>query len=204
MPLSTLDLPPTRRHVHLPGFGFILVLRMVTPNSDAKDWATNDLSLPAMERAEVGQPCWAIERYHRGLKQCCGVERAHVRKAAAQWQHILLAVRALVRVEVHRVHTGIHGYTAKASLIRDAMRHKRAHPTIDLDPTAEVLYVSVLPAPALQQHQHQQRQERLLFFSLVERRKLFDREPAFQKSRLLPQSHHGGAIGPCHLVRRVE
>ena len=44
--------------------------------------------------------------YHRGLKQCCGVEQAQVRSARAQMNHIALSIRAFVRLEVHRLQTG--------------------------------------------------------------------------------------------------
>lgn len=136
VPVSSVAIPEAGRQVHLKGFGFVLVFRMVAPNGDTDYWATNDLSLTTLERDTVARQCWAIETYHRGLKQCCGVERAQVRKAAAQAQHILLAVRAFVRLEIHRLHTGIHWYTAKAAIIRDAIRQYRAHPTIDLGATA--------------------------------------------------------------------
>ncbi len=134
--VSTVAVPGTGRQVHLKGFGFILVFRMVTPDGDAAYWATNDLSLPAAECDRVARQCWAVESYHRGLKQCCGVERAHVRKAAAQWHHIMHAVRAFVHLEAHCLYTGVHWYTAKASIIRAAIRHYLSHPTISLDATA--------------------------------------------------------------------
>ena len=50
---------------------------------------------------------WGIEQYHRGLKQHWGVERAQVRATRAQRNHIACAIRAFVRLEVHRVRTGI-------------------------------------------------------------------------------------------------
>lgn len=134
--VSTVDIPATGRQVHLKGFGFILVFRIVAPNGDAQSWATKDVSLQPTERTTLANQCWAIESYHRGLKQCCGVERAQVRKADAQRQHILLAVRAFVRLEAHRLRTGVHWYTAKATLIREAMRQYLRHPTIHLDRTA--------------------------------------------------------------------
>jgi len=134
--VSTVETPATGRQVHLKGFGFILVFRIVTPDGDAEYWATNALDLPAPERDRVARQCWAIESYHRGLKQCCGVERAQVRSATAQRQHIVLAVRAFVRLEAHRLATGVHWYTAKAAIIRAAIRHYLSHPTIGLAATA--------------------------------------------------------------------
>lgn len=114
----------------------ILVFRTVTPDGDTEYWATNDLNLMPEQREVVGRQCWAIESYQRGLKQCCGVERAHVRKAVAQHNHILLAVRAFVRLEVHRLRRGLRWYAAKLGIIRDAIRAYVARPTIRLHATA--------------------------------------------------------------------
>jgi hypothetical protein len=50
---------------------------------------------------------WGIEVYHRGIKQCCGIEQAQVRKAAEQKSHLLMALRAFLRLEAHRLRTGI-------------------------------------------------------------------------------------------------
>jgi len=86
VPLSTLDIPAAGRQVHLKGFGFIRVFRTVAPDGDAEYWATNDLTLLTAQHEEVAHRCWSIEAYHRGLKQCCGVERAHGRKAARPTQ----------------------------------------------------------------------------------------------------------------------
>ena len=53
---------------------------------------------------------WGIEEYHRTLKQGCHVERAQVRAARAQRNHIGMAIRAFVRFERHRVRTGMGWY----------------------------------------------------------------------------------------------
>ena len=136
VPVATGDSAEPGRQVHLKGVGFMLVFRMVAPHGDAHDWATNELRLTAMDRAGIARQCWASDPYQRGRKQCCGVERTPVRTAAAPWQHSLLAVRALVHGEVQRLHTGIHGDPAKASILRDAIRQYCAHPTMRLDATA--------------------------------------------------------------------
>jgi hypothetical protein len=129
------------RQVHLKGYGFILVFRTVAPNGDAEHekiehWATSDLTMLERTRGELARQVFAIENYHRQLKQCCGVERAQVRKAQAQKCHILLSVRAFVRLEAHRLQTGISSYAAKTSLIREAIRLYLRQPTITLAPTA--------------------------------------------------------------------
>ena len=84
----------------------------------------------------MSRPCFAIENYHRALKQCCGIERAQVRKAAAQKCHILLSLRAYVRLEPNRLKTGASGYAAKAGVVREATRQYLRRPTMQLETTA--------------------------------------------------------------------
>jgi len=129
------------RKVHLKGFGFVRVFRTVAPNGDVEHekieyWATDDLTMQEIDRHDLSRQVFAIENYHRQLKQCCGVERAQVRSAKAQKCHIVLSERAFVRLEAHRLQTGISGYAAKAGLIREAIRLYLQKPTIVLRPTA--------------------------------------------------------------------
>lgn len=77
-----------------------------------------------------------IEVYHRGLKQCCGVERAQLRKADAIIKHLLLALQAFLRLEVYRLRTGLSWYEAKLVILREAIRAYLAHPTYVLNSTA--------------------------------------------------------------------
>jgi hypothetical protein len=79
---------------------------------------------------------WQIEVYHRGLKQFTGVERAQYRLEVSQRNHISLAIRAFVRLEVHRLRTGVSWFEAKTGIIRSAMRLYLVHPTITLGSTA--------------------------------------------------------------------
>ena len=48
---------------------------------DVEHWATNDLEMPEQQRESLARQAWGIETYHRGLKQCCGVEKCQVRTA---------------------------------------------------------------------------------------------------------------------------
>jgi len=132
IPLSTLDIPPEGRVVHLRGFGWVKVFRKVSQNGGWEYWATNDLQMREEKRAELEKEGWGIELYHRGLKQCCGVERAQVRNAVAILNHLLFCLRAFLRLEVHRLKTGISWYEAKFSIIRVAIRWYLAHPTYSL------------------------------------------------------------------------
>lgn len=125
--------------VHLQGYGFIRVFRIVPTNGNTEDveyWATSAVEMPEPVREHYAHLSWGIEQYHRGLKQHCGVERAQVRAARAQRNHIGCAIRAFVRLEVHRLHTGIPWWEAKQRLIREAIRSYLAQPLYTLDATA--------------------------------------------------------------------
>jgi hypothetical protein len=138
VPLSSLAIPPEGRVVHLKGYGFIRVFRTVAPNGDAEHWATSNLSMTAAERAEWARQAFGIEVYHRGLKQCCGIEKCQAQLAVSQRGHIQLALRAFVRLEAHWLRTGVSWYVAKADIIRPAIRAYLAQPhyTLAIDPTA--------------------------------------------------------------------
>ncbi len=89
-----------------------------------------------MARIKYGGYAWTIENYHRGIKQFCGVERAQVRAARAQRNHIGLALRAFLRLESHCYHRGISWFEAKHAIIREAVRNYLAHPLYSLTSTA--------------------------------------------------------------------
>lgn len=118
--------------VHLEGYGLIRVFKIVSRDGDIEYWATGDLAMDELERLRLSEWCWAIEDYHRGLKQCCGVERAQVRAARAQRNHIGLAIRAFLRLEHHFFTTGVSWYEAKARIIRGAVRAYLAKPLYGL------------------------------------------------------------------------
>jgi putative transposase len=131
-PVCQTAIAPTGTVVHLEGYGLIRVFKIVSRDGDIEYWATNDLAMDELERLRLAERCWAIENYHRGLKQCCGVERAQVRSASAQRNHIGLAIRAFLRLEHHFFTTGISWYEAKTRIIRDAVRNYLAEPLYEL------------------------------------------------------------------------
>ena len=73
------------------------------------------------DRNRLAGQAWGIEVYHRGIKQYCGVEKSPARKADAQRNHIGLSRQAFLRLEVHRLRTGISWHEAKVSIIRNAL-----------------------------------------------------------------------------------
>lgn len=127
-PLASVNLAPTGAVVHLKGFGFIKVFKIVVTENHIEYWATNDLYLNELTRLKFAQWSWMIETYHRGIKQFCGIERCQARSAIAQGNHIELALRAFLRLEFHSFVKGISWFEAKTSIIREAVRTYLANP----------------------------------------------------------------------------
>jgi putative transposase len=135
-PLGECAVSETGTRLHLQGYGFILVFLIVTPDGDREYWATSDPAMGGLTRLKYAEWAWGIELSHRGLKQHCGVERAEVRAAKAQRNHIGCAIRAFRRLEQHRLVTGVSWWEAKTSIIRDAVRSYLAQPRYTLTSTA--------------------------------------------------------------------
>jgi hypothetical protein len=128
-PLASVNLVATGTVVHLKGFGFIKIFKIVVTENHIEYWATNDLQLNELTRLKFGQWSWMIETYHRGIKQFCGIERCQARSATAQRNHIELALRAFLRLEFHSFVKGMSWFEAKTSIIREAVRAYLARPT---------------------------------------------------------------------------
>ena len=90
-PLADCAIGSDGQTVWLKGYGPIRVFRLAAPNGGVEGaayWASRQPQLHEAERAPLAALSWGIEQYHRGLKQCCGVENAQVRAARAQRNHI--------------------------------------------------------------------------------------------------------------------
>lgn len=118
--------------VHLQGYGLIKVFRIDAPDGDTEYWASDDLGMDVGMRRHYAEVGFAIENYHRELKQNCGVEKCQARSERAQRNHIGLAIRAFLRLEWHFFRTGVSGFEAKLRLIREAVRCYLARPFITL------------------------------------------------------------------------
>jgi putative transposase len=134
--VSDVDIAATGTDVYLPGYGLVRVFRIAAPDGSTTHWATNDLTMTDLRRLQIAEASWKIEEYHRGIKQFCGVERAQVRLARAQRNHIGLALRAFLRLEYHCFTTGLSWFAAKTALIREAVRAYLAKPLYQLPATA--------------------------------------------------------------------
>ena len=122
--------------VHLEGCGAVRVFRVVSRDGDTEYWATNDLAMDELRRLELAERAWAIEEYHRALKQCCNVERCQARSSRAQRNHIGMAIRAFARLSWHFYTTGVSWYESKAQIVREAIRAYRAKPLYKMPLTA--------------------------------------------------------------------
>ena len=135
-PVSEVAIPEAGRVVHLKGFGFVRVFRTVGRDGDAEYWATNDLEMSESEREVLAQRAWGIETYHRRVKQYCGIERSRCRSERSQRAHILLSLRAYLRLELHRLGASVSFFESKLSIIREAVRRYLADPAYTLGSTA--------------------------------------------------------------------
>ena len=131
-PLSRTDISASGTEVWLVGYGLVLVFKKVAPDGDIAYWATSELGMTDLERQQYAEYSWAIESYHRGIKQCVEVERCVARSAVAQRNHIGLALRAFLRLECYGFIHGVSWAEAKTAIIRDAARSYLAHPWIQL------------------------------------------------------------------------
>lgn len=134
--LGALPIAASGTVVWLPGYGLLKVFRTAARDGGAEYWVTNDPDLDDPGREELARQAWAVETYHRGLKQYTGVERCQARAARAQRNHIGLALRAFVRLEYHRAVAGVSWFQAKWDVIRGAVRAYLAAPMYCLPGTA--------------------------------------------------------------------
>jgi len=135
-PLSAVGVTAAGTVVHLEGYGRVRVFKIVAKDGGIEYWATNDLGMDELSRLSHAERVWAIEEYHRGLKQYCGAERSQARGHHAQRNHVGLAIRALLRLEWHRYTTGVSWAEAKARIVREAIRGYVARPLYVLPGTA--------------------------------------------------------------------
>lgn len=135
-PVARVETDARGTIVHLKGYGLIRLFKIVAPDGDSEWWASNDLKMTTLTRVRWAGYAWTIEHYHRGIKQFCGIERAQVRAARAQRNHIGLCLRAFLRLERHCYHAGVSWFEAKTAIIRPAIRAYLANPLYTLPATA--------------------------------------------------------------------
>ena len=133
IPLETIDIPHKGIVVHLKGYDFVKVFRIVSKNEDTQYWATDVLDMDESEREDLGNESWKIEEYHRGIKQFCGVEKCQARKKESQRAHVMLSLRAFLRLEVQRFKNGISWFESKMKIHRVAATTYLSEPKYKLN-----------------------------------------------------------------------
>jgi putative transposase len=133
MRLDTVDILPEGIVVHLKEYGFIKVFRIVQTDGDTQYWATDVLDMDEPTREDLGKNSWKIEEYHRGIKQFCGVEKCQARKKESQRAHVLLSLRAFLRLEVQRIRNGISWFESKMKIHRVAAKAYINRPRYNLN-----------------------------------------------------------------------
>lgn len=118
--VSSLDWTETKvRKVWLKGFGFVLAAQIVFKNGDIRYICTNDLSLTDYTNlSSLSKQRWTIEEFHRGIKQCTGIEKCYSIKKRSQLTHIFACFVAFVRLEFERLKSGVSWYEQKAGMVR--------------------------------------------------------------------------------------
>ena len=127
--VSDSDILPEGLVVHLRQYGFSRVFRIIHPDTDPEYWATDIVNPSESDRKSFRDLGWNIEEYHRGIKQCCGIERCQGRKEEVQRGHILLSLLAFLRLESYHLKSGISWYKSKRQIHRSATSLFIANPT---------------------------------------------------------------------------
>ena len=136
IPLNSVDLDQKGRVVHLKGYGFIQIFKIVVTENHIEYWATSDTTMSEFQRLSLEENVYKIENYHKAIKQFRGIERCQARGALAQRNHIQLSLRAFLRLEVFCQQSWKTWFEAKTSILREAVRAYLANPIYDLKPTA--------------------------------------------------------------------
>ena len=64
---------------------------------------------------------WNIETFHRGIKQCCGIEKCYSVKERSQRNHILCSFLAFLKLEWQRIKTKVSWYQQKWNIARSSV-----------------------------------------------------------------------------------
>jgi hypothetical protein len=134
--ISEIFISQAGRVVWLSGFGLVKVFRLIDRNDNAEHWASSLVEMNVEQRTEFARCAVQIEQYHRGIKQYCLIERSQARRRRPWQNHILLCLRAFLRLESHSFRAKVSWHEAKISIIRDAVRAYLENPRYLLNPTA--------------------------------------------------------------------
>jgi hypothetical protein len=120
--LENLNIPECGLRVHLRGYGWIHVFRLVDKNGHTQYVGTN-LDNPDTDTVlRHIKARWTIEAYHRELKQTCGLERCQARSSRAQRNHIASSILAWIAQWRRCRANFVSAYQAKWNIIQYAIK----------------------------------------------------------------------------------
>jgi len=122
IPLSVLEIPDEGLEVHLKGYGWIKVFRIVGKNGRTDYIGTSRLNLTRKQVKTYFERRWSIEVMHRELKQTCGFGRCQANSGRAGRNHIGLSLIALVRKHRRRQRDLITPYQQNWLVIKPAIQ----------------------------------------------------------------------------------
>ncbi len=130
--IESCHIAATGTVVYLKGFGLVEAFRIAAGDGGAEHRVSDDLPLGEPGRAGQAALAWEVEVCHRGLKPHCGVDRCQARLGRVQAARVGLAIRAFVRLEWHRVKSGVSWLAAKAGVVRESVTAYLANPPYTL------------------------------------------------------------------------
>lgn len=102
----------------------VKVARSAFTNADDSEGVlylvSNDLSLDAERLWEVYQKRWAIEEFHKSIKQNASLEKSPTRTVRSQCNHIFAAIIAYCKLEALRLKTKLNHFALKYKLLLKA------------------------------------------------------------------------------------
>lgn len=119
--LEHLSIPKAGCLIHLRGYGWVTVFRIADLPGRTDYVITN---LPYADRDQVAgylKIRWAIEVFHRELKQTCGLERCQARTRRAQRNHICMAIKTWIQRYKRRLREVISYYQQTWDVIQPAI-----------------------------------------------------------------------------------
>jgi hypothetical protein len=120
--LEKIKIPEEGKRVHLRGYGFIHVFKIVSKNGRI-DYIGTNLEYPKKEQIMkfVGMR-WDVEIYHRELKQTCGLEECQARTSRSQRNHIGLSILCWIKRAKQRSVDNLSFYEQKWASVKPAIR----------------------------------------------------------------------------------
>lgn len=119
--LDEVEIPEDGARLHLRGYGWIMVYRFVDTDGHTMFVGSSFTDKTASEIQALVQKRWAIEVFHRELKQTCGLGRCQARTSRAQRNHIALSILAWIKQATVRRYSDLSHYQQQWDVIKQAI-----------------------------------------------------------------------------------